>query len=200
MTTVDAAAGKAPILEASFNPDASRCSRWAPSLRISSRVAICVICASRNAPARSLLGGNSFEFPALQTASTASAPRTGSRNFRFQLYLCAKPYARRPLVSSSHSPGGPCAGLAPGLLIFFYDSARLAAAERLRLCGLPEGDPESVDVTNSELTHAVESIIEVHHDLNPVLEASVQLIDVLGGDVQVDLATVLRARFPLIGT
>ncbi len=67
-------------------------------------------------------------------------------------------------------------------------------------CGLPEGDPESVDVTNSELTHAVESIIEVHHDLNPVLEASVQLIDVLGGDVQVDLATVLRARFPLIGT
>src|SRR6267143_6644494 len=93
------------------------------------------------------------------------------------------------------SPGGPGAGLAPGFLIFFYESARLAAAERLRLCGLPEGDPESVDVTNSELTHAVESIIEVHHDLNPVLEASVQLIDVLGGGGLIKHATVLRARF-----
>ena len=62
--------------------------------------------------------------------------------------------------------------------------------------GLPEGDPESVEITNNELTHAVEGIIEVHHDLNPVLEASVQVIDVVGQYVQIDLAAVVRARFP----
>ena len=45
------------------------------------------------------------------------------------------------------------------------------AGEELRLHGLPERDPESVDVTNDELTHAVEGIIEVFHDLNPVLKA-----------------------------
>ena len=66
----------------------------------------------------------------------------------------------------------------------------------VRLNGLPEGDPESLEITNNELAHAVESIMWVFHDLNPVLEASVHLIDVLGRDVQVDLAAVLRARLP----
>src|ERR1700704_4366107 len=66
----------------------------------------------------------------------------------------------------------------------------------LRLHGLPERDPESVDVTNDELTHAVEGIIKVFHDLNPVLKASVQVINVIGGYVQVDLATVVSARSP----
>ena len=63
--------------------------------------------------------------------------------------------------------------------------APLAAGEWLRLNGLPERDPESVEVTNNELTHAVEGIINVYHDLNPVLEASVQVIDVVGQYVQV---------------
>src|SRR5713226_7799725 len=51
----------------SCNPDASRCSRWVVSLRISSRLAVCITCASRNAPASSLLGGYSLEVPALET-------------------------------------------------------------------------------------------------------------------------------------
>src|SRR5947207_15839870 len=52
----------------SCNPDASRCWRWTVSLRISSRVAVCITCASRNAPVSSLAGGYSFEVPALETA------------------------------------------------------------------------------------------------------------------------------------
>ena len=55
--------------------------------------------------------------------------------------------------------------------------------------GLPERDPESVEVTNNELAHAVEGIINVYHDLNPVLEAPVQVIDVVGQYVQVGLET-----------
>src|SRR4030095_6696120 len=35
------------------------------------------------------------------------------------------------------------------------------------LHGLSERDPESVDVTNDKLTHAVEGIAKVFHDLNP---------------------------------
>ena len=56
----------------SCNPDASRCSRWVVILRISSRVAVVITCASRNAPAWSLLGGYSFEVPALETAQRLS--------------------------------------------------------------------------------------------------------------------------------
>src|SRR6266851_10252249 len=67
---------------------------------------------------------------------------------------------------------------------------------QLRLHGLSERDPESVDVTNDELTHAVEGIVKVFHDLNSVLEASVEVVDVVGRYVQVDLATVVRAGFP----
>src|SRR5712692_452265 len=52
----------------SCNPDASRCSRWVVSLRMSSRVAVVITCASRNAPTWSLLGGYNFEVPALETA------------------------------------------------------------------------------------------------------------------------------------
>jgi len=48
------------------------------------------------------------------------------------------------------------------------------AGEELRLHGLTERDPESVVVTNDELTHAVEGIMKVFDDLNPVLQASVQ--------------------------
>jgi hypothetical protein len=46
------------------------------------------------------------------------------------------------------------------------------------LYGLPEGDPESIEAANDEFTHAVEGIVEVYHDLNAVLEAWVQVIDV----------------------
>jgi hypothetical protein len=38
--------------------------------------------------------------------------------------------------------------------------------------------------------------MRLFHDLNPVLEASVYVINVVGQDVQIDLAAVLRARFP----
>ena len=55
------------------------------------------------------------------------------------------------------------------------------------LHGLSERDPESVDVTNDKLTHAVEGIAKVFHDLNSVLDASVQVVDVAGRYVQVDL-------------
>src|ERR1700758_3467421 len=54
----------------SCNPDASRCSRWPVRLRISSRVAVCITCASRSAPASSLVGGYSFEVPARETVQT----------------------------------------------------------------------------------------------------------------------------------
>jgi len=37
---------------------------------MSSRVAVVITCASRNAPAWSLLGGYNFEVPALETAQT----------------------------------------------------------------------------------------------------------------------------------
>jgi RHS repeat-associated protein len=70
------------------------------------------------------------------------------------------------------------------------------AGEELRLHGLSERYPESVDVTNDELTCAVEGIIKVFDDLNPILKASMQVIDVIGSYVQVDLATVVRARSP----
>src|ERR1700720_2045157 len=52
----------------SFNPESSKCCRWVVSLRISSRVAVCITCARRNVPAWSLLGGYSLEVPALVTA------------------------------------------------------------------------------------------------------------------------------------
>src|SRR5712664_3899791 len=90
---------------------------------------------------------------------------------------------------------GRGAALSPALLIFYYES-RTPGGKRLRLNGLPEGDPESVEVTNNELTHAVESVIETFHDLNPVLEAPVQVIDIVGQYAQINRATVLRARFP----
>jgi hypothetical protein len=64
------------------------------------------------------------------------------------------------------------------------------------LDGLAEGDPESVDVAQDELTHPVERVMRVFHDLNAVLEAPVQVIDVVGQYVQVEFAAVLRARFP----
>ena len=73
--------------------------------------------------------------------------------------------------------------------------ARLAAGERLRLDGLPERDPESVDVPRDELTHPVESIMGVFHDLHAVLEPPVQVIDIVSQYVQVDFTTVLRAWF-----
>jgi hypothetical protein len=44
-------------------------------------------------------------------------------------------------------------------LIFFYQPARRAAGEQLRLDGLPKRDPESVEIMNNELSHAVEGII-----------------------------------------
>src|SRR5260370_40601230 len=59
----------------SRNPDASRCSRWVVSLRISSREAGDITCASRNAPAWSLLGGYNFEVPALETAQESQIIR-----------------------------------------------------------------------------------------------------------------------------
>ena len=76
------------------------------------------------------------------------------------------------------------------------DARHKGAGEQLRLQGLSERDPESVEVTNNELTHAIEGIIKFDHDLNSVLEAPVQVINVAGRDVQVDLATVVGTRFP----
>jgi hypothetical protein len=66
----------------------------------------------------------------------------------------------------------------------------------LRLNRLPERDPESVTVANDELTHTVERIVEPFHDLNAVLKAAVQVIDVAGQYVKVDLAAMLSARLP----
>jgi hypothetical protein len=72
---------------------------------------------------------------------------------------------------------------------------------RRHLYGLSERDPEPVDVASDELTHAVEGIMQIFYDLNSVLEVPVQVIDVVGEYVQVDLAAVRRARFSrLIGT
>ncbi len=76
------------------------------------------------------------------------------------------------------------------------DARHKGAGEQLRLQGLSERDPESVEVTNNELTHAIEGIIKFDHDLNSVLEAPVQVTDVVSRYVQVDLAAVVRARFP----
>src|SRR5215469_18759876 len=87
-------------------------------------------------------------------------------------------------------------GMIPGSLTVDVAGEITIRQAQLRLHGLPERDPESVDVTNDELTHAVESIIKVFHYLNPVLKASVQVINILGGYVQVDLATAVRARSP----
>src|SRR5260370_13316298 len=69
----------------SCNPDASRCSRWVVSLRMSSRVAVVITCASRNAPAWSLLGGYNFEVPALETAHAKRqiiSNKTADRSYR----------------------------------------------------------------------------------------------------------------------
>lgn len=41
-------------------------------------------------------------------------------------------------------------------------------------CGLSEGDPESVEVTNTEIMNAIEGIIKVDDDLNSVLKAPVR--------------------------
>src|SRR6267143_4480782 len=40
-----------------------------------------------------------------------------SRNFQFQLYLSAKPYASHPPVSISHRPGHSCVAIAPRLAV-----------------------------------------------------------------------------------
>jgi len=45
------------------------------------------------------------------------------------------------------------------------------------LNGLPERDPESVEVVNGELTHAVEGITKGYYDLHLVLEPPGQIID-----------------------
>ncbi len=44
--------------------------------------------------------------------------------------------------------------------------------------------------------HAVEGIVEVHDELGTVFEVSVHTLDVVGMDVQINLATVGRAQFP----
>jgi hypothetical protein len=74
-----------------------------------------------------------------------------------------------------------------------HPTSRLAKSY---VCTGCERDPESVDVTNDELTHAIEGIIKVFHDLNAVHKASVQVINVIGGYVLVELATVINARSP----
>jgi hypothetical protein len=94
---------------------------------------------------------------------------------------------RRPLVQILYV--GP-------LMPADYFVCYIEASEELCLHGLSERYPESVDVTNDELTCAVEGIIKVFDDLNPVLKASIQVIDVIGSYVQVDLPTVVRARPP----
>jgi hypothetical protein len=73
---------------------------------------------------------------------------------------------------------------------------QMRGANRLGLCGLSEGDPESVAITNDEFTHIVESIVKVFDDMNLVFKVSVQVIDVVRRYVEVDLATVFGARFP----
>ena len=73
---------------------------------------------------------------------------------------------------------------------------QMRGANRLGLCGLSEGDPESVAITNDEFTHIVESIVKVFDDLNLVFKASVHVIDVVRRYVEIGLATVFGARFP----
>src|SRR4030095_683334 len=69
-------------------------------------------------------------------------------------------------------------------------------AEALRLHGLSEGDPESVEIPNHELTHAIEGIVNVFDDLDLVLQALIKLVYAVRRDVEVDFATGLVARFP----
>jgi hypothetical protein len=66
----------------------------------------------------------------------------------------------------------------------------------VRLPRLPEGNPESVAITNDEFTHIVECIVKAFDDLDLVFKVSVQVIDVVRRYVEVDLATVIGARFP----
>src|SRR5690348_16168052 len=66
----------------------------------------------------------------------------------------------------------------------------------LRPQGLSEGDPESVHVTDDELMRAIKRIMNIFEDFDTRLYASVQFIDVVGSDVQVDLATAFHAWFP----
>src|SRR5262249_35574740 len=68
----------------SCSPEASKCSRWVVSLRISSRVAVCITCASRNAPAWSLLGGYSLDVSALETVYARQVIRTKTAAWRLR--------------------------------------------------------------------------------------------------------------------
>src|SRR5882672_972559 len=61
---------------------------------------------------------------------------------------------------------------------------------------LPKRNPESIDVTNDELPHAIKSVVQPFDDFHSTVDPSKEIIDVVGRYVQVDLATVVRARFP----
>src|SRR5262249_62342999 len=64
----------------------------------------------------------------------------------------------------------------------------------LRVNGLPERYPKPVEVTDDELSHAIERIMRALNDLNPVLDAVVHVFDVVSMYVQVHVTPLSSAR------
>src|SRR5215813_9678201 len=62
--------------------------------------------------------------------------------------------------------------------------------------GLPERDPEPVDVADDELAHPVEGVVQVLDDLHPIAEARAEAGHVVRMDVEVDLPPKGAARVP----
>ena len=66
--------------------------------------------------------------------------------------------------------------------------------QHLRWNLLTERDPETVQIADDDLAHAVEHVVRTFDDFDALLDLIVEVVDVFGVRVQVDFATVMRTE------
>src|SRR5262249_36432287 len=59
---------------------------------------------------------------------------------------------------------------------------------------LAERDPEAVHIADDDLAHAVEHVVRTLDDLDVILDSIVEVVDVLGVRVEIDLTTVMGTK------
>ncbi len=64
---------------------------------------------------------------------------------------------------------------------------------------LPKCNPESVEVTDDELTHAVERVVNILYDFHPILQSPAQLVNLSGREPLMLAKERLSRSSPIIG-